>query len=356
MLLRRIKPVFIISPFFVAIVLLFPLLVQGSRSPASAASRSPSPGPFSELWLEGSKAEAEPVSMKSIDESTRVELLKEDGSTEAVSMKDYLIGVVAAEMPALFEREALKAQAVAARTYTLYRMTEDRAHEGGRLCTAPGCCNAYADLDSLKEKWGADYEANLARITEAVVQTDGICLSYEGRPIFAAFHSSSVGRTEDSENVWKGRLPYLRSVESPERADEVPNFTYGVTIAFNEVKRLVREAFPEARLGKEPEKWLTEAVYTQNGRLARVKLGGVELSGSQLRALFDLRSAAVTWSIAEDGIKFETKGYGHGVGMSQYGANAMAKAGADYIEILKHYYTDIDIAVASAAEIPKDSV
>ncbi len=127
--MRRIKPVFIISPFFVAIVLLFPLLLQGGREPAKTAPQSPSPKPFSELWMEETKREGEPVNVKSVDEAAQVELLKEDGSTAVMPMRDYLIGVVAAEMPALFEVEALKAQAVAARTYTLYRMTEDQAHE-----------------------------------------------------------------------------------------------------------------------------------------------------------------------------------------------------------------------------------
>lgn len=351
---NSLKPVFIITLFFVIIVMLFPLLIRGDIDTVIKAGESPQP--TSGLWMSGSAENPDEPAGTSFDSSTSIRLIRKDGSAETLSMRDYLIGVVSAEMPAIFEPEALKAQAVAARTYSLFRMTEDQAHEGGALCTEPGCCNAYLSTEALKEKWGEDFEKNLAYITEAVMQTDGICISYDGKPIFAAFHSSSIGRTENSENVWRKELPYLRSVTSPETASDVPNYISDVTISFKEIRSLASEAYPEAKLGSDPKDWLTGAVYTENGRLARINFGGVELRGTDLRSLFGLRSAYVSWRVEEDGILFETTGYGHGVGLSQYGANVMAKNGADYVEILKHYYTGIDIAVISTAPEVKDSV
>ena len=149
----------------------------------------------------------------------------------------------------------------------------DQVHEGGALCTDPGCCNAYLTYDELKDKWGTAYEANLGLIKRAVEETDGICLSYDNEPIFAAFHSSSVDETENSESVWRSELPYLRSVSSPEGEATVPNYISHVTIAFNEIKRLVKEAYPEAKLVSNPAKWLGGAEYSEGGRACKSFVG-----------------------------------------------------------------------------------
>ena len=360
--MNKIKPVFMVSFAFILMVLLFPLLVTktpGLEAEITEPEITKTPVPTAELWMRAEVIQPEdrlPDKPEEYDTAIYIKLISKDGLSSAFTLRDYLIGVVAAEMPALFEPEALKAQAVAARTYSIYRMKADQVHEGGALCSDPGCCNAYLTDEALKEKWGADYEANLARITGAVLQTDGICLSYNNEPIFAAFHSSSVEKTENSESVWRNALPYLRSASSIEDEDSVPNYISRVTISYKEIQSLVKEAYPKAKLSSKPEGWLTGAEYTENGRLIKVSLGGVELKGTELRALLKLRSTAVTWRFLNDGIMFETKGYGHGVGMSQYGANAMAKRGADYQEILMHYYTDVDITVISTLLDENDSV
>lgn len=264
--------------------------------------------------------------------------------SESVTMllEDYLIGVVAGEMPASFEPEALKAQAVAARTYTLYKLVvaPSPKHEEN-VCTDPACCKAYSDDDALREKWGDDYDKNMAKITAAVKETHGEYIVYDDLPILAVFHSSSQGATESSENVWSTALPYLSSVTSPEIGEEVTDFVTTVNISFEDFKDTVLAKYPNADFSGDPACWFMGAEYTQSGRLSVIRIGGVSIRGTELRSLFSLRSAAIKYSVNEHDIEFTVSGYGHGVGMSQYGANAMAKSGSDYHEILSWYYTDV---------------
>ncbi len=356
--MNRIKPVFLLLFAFILLVLIFPFIITKKSESEHIKPQETVEAvvPSAELWMETDTDYEEDRQTEEYDTAIYIKLILRDGSVTALSLRDYLTGVVAAEMPALFELEALKAQAVAARTYSMYRLKVDQVHEGGALCTDPGCCNAYLTNDELKDKWGTAYEANLGLIKRAVEETDGICLSYDDEPIFAAFHSSSVGETENSESVWRSELPYLRSVTSPEDEATVPNYISRVTISFNEIKNLVKEAYPQAKLVSNPAKWLSGAEYSEGGRLLKINLGGIELKGTELRYLFKLRSTVVTWKVENDGILFETKGYGHGVGMSQYGANVMAKNGSDYLDILKHYYTAVEVTVISKFIDEKDPV
>ncbi len=281
-----------------------------------APSPSPSPGP---------------------DLCRRVILLTEEGELD-LNMEDYLFGVVAAEMPASFPLEALKAQAVAARTDTVWRQNGHSPHPAGVCCADPGCCKAWFSEARLRERWGADYDRWAAVIRRAVAETDGVILVYDGEPVFAAFHACSDGSTEASENVWVQALPYLRSVPSPETPDSVPDYYSEVILSWPELRRIALAAYPRADLSGPGEDWLTGAEYTESGRLLRVSLGGVTLTGTQLRALLGLRSAAVTWTCGETEVCFSVRGYGHGVGMSQYGARQMALEGEDWQAILAHYY------------------
>lgn len=264
--------------------------------------------------------------------------------SESVTMalEDYLVGVVAGEMPVSFEPEALKAQAVAARTYTLYKLVVSPSvnHEEN-VCTDPACCKAYSNEAALREKWGDDYDENIAKITDAVNKTRGEYIVYDSLPILAVFHSSSYESTESSENVWSAALPYLSSVASPESADDVSDFITSVNISFDDFKETVLSQYPNADFSGEPGSWLMGAEYTQSGRLSNIRIGGVSIRGTELRSLFSLRSAAIKYRINDNDIEFTVSGYGHGVGMSQYGANAMAKTGSDYHEILSWYYTDV---------------
>ena len=283
----------------------------------------------------------EPVVKASWDEEQTVQILLEDGNVEQMTMAEYLWRVVAAEMPASFEKEALQAQAVCARTYTLWKM-ETAAHEEADLCGDSACCQAYTTHEEAEERWGDLSEAYTERIAGAVEDTDGQVLTYEGVPIQAVFFSSSVPSTEDAAAVWGNSLPYLVSVPSPE-GEEVPNYRSTVTLTAEEVRALVNESGMGITLSGDSASWLSDIRYNASGRVAELTVGDVTVSGGVARSLFGLRSACFEVE-EEDGVfTFSVTGYGHGVGMSQYGANAMAKEGSTWEDIVRHYYTGITI-------------
>ena len=259
-----------------------------------------------------------------------------DSEIRELPLEDYVVGVLAGEMPASFAPAALKAQAVAARTYTLYSASGSK-HPGADVCADPACCQAWLSEERMRRNWGADYEQNLARLRSAAEQTAGELLCYEGRPVFAAFHASSAGATEASGAIWNPR-PYLVSVPSPESADTVPHYVSRLLCAPLDFRDTLLAAHPEADLSGEPESWLGPVELDESGRVAAVTLGGIAVRGTELRKLFSLRSTAFTLSCDAEGFRFTVTGSGHGVGMSQYGAEVMARGGADYREILAHYY------------------
>ena len=300
---------------------------------AEEAARRPKSRPEAAAQEETAPVPAEEVRA---DSGVTVRLLDGEEAFD-IALDEYLVGVVAAEMPADFEPEALRAQAVVARTYTLYKMTvsPSESHPVAHVCTDPRCCKAYLGDDALRERWGGGYGEYLARITDAVRSTDGICITYEGEPILAAFHSSSPGRTASSREVWGGELPYLVSVESPEGADTVPDYVSTVTVSREDFMETVRSAVPEADFSVG---LVGEVTWSESGRVLAAEVGGVELTGRTLRSLFGLRSTAAEIRVTEEDVIFTTVGYGHGVGMSQYGAQVMAQEGSTYEEILAHYY------------------
>lgn len=304
---------------------------QETASPSSASTPSSSPAPNAEYVFQDD------------DVTVRVSM---DGTITTMTMRTYLVGVVAAEMPAAFEMEALKAQAVAARTETLYHILlyKSATHPDADVCTDPSDCQAYKSDVELREKWGDDYDAYIKKITEAVESTDGECLMYENTPIQAVFHSSSAGRTEDSGEVWQNKLPYLVSVDSPETVAEVPNYVSSVTVSVSDFKATVLKHYPDAVFPKEKTKWVSDISYTDSGRISTLKLGGVSVTGPVLRSMFGLRSTAAAIDVGDDNVTFTTTGYGHGVGMSQYGANAFALDGKNYKDILSWYYTGVSFA------------
>jgi len=295
----------------------------------------PPPPPVDELIPSGER----------LDRS-RMILLLHGENIEELSMEQYLIGVVAAEMPAAFELEALKAQAVAARTNALHsiQVMQKPRHPDAFVCSDFSCCTAYNSDERLRVRWGADYVDNIEKIIAAVVGTDGVYMTYNDEPILASFHSSSAGSTESSENVWVTALPYLRSVYSPETDLFVPNYVTSVTVSTDMFIETLLEAFPEAVLDGDENSWITDITHTESGRVLELKIGGIPVKGTVLRSMFNLRSTAVTfeWS-ASSGITFTTTGFGHGVGMSQYGANVMAIYGQNYMEILSVYYKGVNI-------------
>ena len=263
------------------------------------------------------------------------------GAAEEMDTADYLTGVVAAEMPACFAPEALKAQAVAARTYVMY-CAQAGKHDTAQVCTDSGCCQAWLSTDELRERWGKDYGTYYDKVRAAVSATAGEYLAYGGAPVFAAFHSSSAGATEDSGAVWNA-LPYLISVSSPENAESVPGYVSTLELSRLDFRDSLLSVRPDADLSTEPEKWLGELRRDASGRVETAVIGGKEFAGTELRSLFGLRSTAFTLEYDGELFRFTVTGYGHGVGMSQYGANVMAAGGADYAQILAHYYPGTEL-------------
>ena len=262
------------------------------------------------------------------------------GETRTSTMAEYLPCAVAAEMPANFEAEALKAQAVAARTYAVYCTTHRKAkHPDADICTNSSCCLAYSDETKLRAAWGENYDDNMAKIRAAVSATDGQILCSDGAAILAAFHSSSAGKTESGAEIWSD-VPYLKSVSSPETADDVPNYVSAVTVSADSFKESVLGVCPGCDLSGDASGWVGETDDDGSGRVRSVVIGGQAVSGTELRSAFSLRSTAFKLEYSGGDFTFTVTGYGHGLGMSQYGANVMARKGFTYEEILGHYYPD----------------
>ncbi len=314
-------------------VFLLPLMTLGRGKAAAVEVLPPVPTP----------ATSAPVEAGELDGSRTLRVLQKDGRVAEMTMADYLWRVVAAEMPASFEPEALRAQAVCARTYCLWKL-EAKSHEadGADICADSTCCQAYIDPAEAAERWEDKADGYTAGIAAAVADTDGQILTYEGKPIQAVFFSSSTQTTEDAAAVWGNSVPYLVPVDSPE-GDEVPNYHSTVTLTEKEVRDLVEAAYSGADLSGPPGEWIGDISYTASGRVAQMDVGGVTLSGGAARTLFGLRSACFRVEESDGVFTFSVTGYGHGVGMSQYGANAMAKEGSTWREIVEHYYTGVTI-------------
>lgn len=247
-----------------------------------------------------------------------------------MELETYLVGVVLAEMPAFFEEEALKAQAVAARTYTAKAMATGGKHGDGSLCADSTCCQAYLSEADYLEKGGT--EADLNKIRTAVWSTAGEVLTYENDLIQATYFSCSGGKTEDAAAVWGTDYPYLVSVDSPGE-EEAAHFRDTVVLTPEEL---------EAALGRDLEgrvkDWFEMTVYNAAGSVETIRVCGEKYTGTEFRSLLGLRSTAFSIDVSDAGIRITTKGYGHRVGLSQYGADAMAVRGSGYGEILDHYY------------------
>ena len=270
-----------------------------------------------------------------------------DGAVETLTAAEYLRSVVRGEMPATFEEEALKAQAAAERTYLYYRIAAGpkATHPDADVCTDSACCTAWLSAEDARAKWGDKFDQYEAKIDQAVADTDGQVVLYDGAPIMAVFHSSSAGATAASGDVWAASLPYLVSVKSPEDADSVPNYYSVNTFTAEEFRSIFCKAHPEAKLSGDTGGWVKDVLLTDTGRVAFATVGGVSVTGKELRSLYGLRSTAFTVEASGDSVTFRVTGYGHGVGMSQYGANALAKEGKTWQEILQWYYTGVTIGL-----------
>jgi len=266
-----------------------------------------------------------------------------EGTVQEMDVNQYLWGVVAAEMPASFEQDALKAQAVAARTYALQRAQwQNPKHPDADVCGDYRCCQAYISPEKAAQNWGEMAAANTQKILRAVSETGKEVILYDDKLISALFHSSSSQETVDAVQVWGNSVPYLVGVKSPE-GEEVPNYRSEVKVDVETFRKTFLAAHPEAVLAGSPSSWFGTVEHSEGGSVSQITVGGVSVKGTELRSLYTLRSAAFTVEPGETEITFHVTGFGHGVGMSQYGANAMAKQGKSYRDILSWYYTGVAV-------------
>ena len=263
-----------------------------------------------------------------------VRIQRTNGSIDTVPFESYIIGVLAGEMPANFELEALKAQALAARSYVLKKMEQNKNNDYDIVDTVMN--QVYLDESQMKAKWKDQYEEKLQKITKAVNDTQGEYIAYNGEVIQAFFFSTSSGKTENSEEVFQESLPYLRSVDSTWDSDVSP--------VFNEIYKFTLEEFyQKLNLPYEEKLQINIVDTTSTGRIKNIEINRQKFKASDLTKLLNLRSTY--FNIEQNGniITIQTKGYGHGGGMSQYGAQAMALKGYNYQEIIKYYYQNVEI-------------
>ena len=268
------------------------------------------------------------------NEDSTIRVKKTSGEIIAIPFEDYIIGVVSGEMPASFDIEALKAQAVASRSYALTKMMQNMKNEYDVVDTISN--QVYQDDDTLKSKWQSSYDANIAKIKEAVFSTRGEYLTYNGEVVNAFFFSTSTGKTENCNEIWGGDLPYLVSVDSTWDI-ESPVFKTNKTYSLNDFYASLDIPYQEKVKIDIIDK-------TSTGRIKKLKINNKEFNSSDIVKILSLRSSYFEIEQKDNQIYINIKGNGHGVGMSQYGALGMAKEGYKYDEILKHYYTGVEIS------------
>ena len=313
--------------FLGGLLLAILLLISNPMSKKGVAIQDSSPS----IVLDTNQVKNKQEDINDKDEKlkeTEVTIYRNNGTIIHLPLEEYLIGVVGAEMPASFPIEALKAQAVVARTYALKKIQE------AKKLTDTVSTQSYKDNNELKSLWASSYETYYQKVKMAVEATKGLVLYYQEGLIDAVYHSTSNGKTEDSVYVWGSEIPYLKSVDSSWDKTSSSYF-----------KQISKDFFVVLQLLGVKEEGANIEVLSKDisGRVLKVKVGSKTFSGVEFRSLLGLRSTDFDLSIENNKLVITTRGYGHGVGMSQYGASGMAKEGYQYDEILKHYYTGISI-------------
>lgn len=276
-----------------------------------------------------------------------IKLLHRDtNEIEEINLDEYLCGVVSAEMPADYEIEALKAQAVVARTYTLYKIINAKPHgEEADICDSFECCQAWISKEERFDRWDDSTEnQNWNKIVTAVNETKGKVVTYEGKIINAFFHANSGGKTEIPVNVWGGTgYPYLQVVETSGE-EGYTQYSSEVQLTIEELVNKFKEKYEDIVVNLEN---INEEIkileYTESGRVKTLKVGNKNIAGTEVRTILGLRSTNFDIEINENNVTFKVIGYGHGIGMSQTGADAMAKQGSNYEQIIKHFYVGVEI-------------
>ncbi|WP_017756579.1 stage II sporulation protein D [Calidifontibacillus oryziterrae] len=334
--MKRIKPLFFILAVLFAIIIVVPtlLVLPFTTEKNSLVANQNNTQISANNTVEASAA--------SILQEPTLEVAVYRSNTKKIDkimLEDYVKGVVASEMPAEFELEALKAQALTARTYIVKQMVtnEQISTPEGADVTDTVIHQVYKSPAELKQIWGAaDYEWKMARISEAVEATKGQIITYKNEPITASFFSTSNGYTENSEDYWKNSFPYLRSVESPWDTAS-PKFQNQAVISVPDFEKKLGVKVSDQLVGK-------VIARTKGNRVAKVDINGKIFEGREVRELLGLKSSDFTWKKQGNQIIITTKGYGHGVGMSQYGANGMATEGKSFEDIITHYYQGTTIS------------
>lgn len=319
--------------FFLAVALiLFPLVsVPKAKDTFSANISGESPD------------ETENYEMPEETETESVKVLATaSGQVTELSLREYLIDSVAAEIGGAAEAEAIKAQAIACHTLLLYK----KAHKDASLGEADISDISHKLLTQVEqqEKWGDNYQVYREKTEKCIEEVENKILYFDGEPIMATFFSISNGKTENAENVWGKAVPYLVSVDSPD--DKLaPDYSSVVTVSAEEFKKALSDK--GTTTGEKKEKWIGDTVLNSTGTVKSITLCGKEFSGTEVRSIFSLKSATFSVKYEDGKFVFTVSGYGHGVGMSQYGANEMAKKGNTYDEILTHYYKNAVISTLS---------
>ena len=330
--MKSLKPIVLVLAGLFLIILMIPTLL------VAPFMNDPSSGELSED-LQTKKGEQLMLGKSMID----VPVYRSSSEKiENIPLEEYVIGVVASEMPADFEEEALKAQALAARTYVVKQMMFDKQLPklpAGAVVSDTTDHQVYKTNDQLKKQWGKDYNWKMTKIYNAVASTQGQILTYDNKPIDASFFSTSNGYTENSDEYWTAALPYLKSVESP-WDEKSPKYHDQTVISVRDFeKKLGVKLGSGGEVGKVIER-------TSGKRVAQVDFNGKKLSGREIREKLGLRSSDFAWQLKGDQVVITTKGFGHGVGMSQYGANFMAQDGKKYKDIVSYYYQGTKVGSA----------
>lgn len=265
---------------------------------------------------------------------------------EKIDIEEYLYGVLSSEMPSTFDEEALKAQAIAARTYVIYKMENNitSGHKNSAVCTNSAHCQAYTSYEDLKKIKGEDWiKSDYVKVKKAVDDTKGQIVTYEKKAILPLYFSTSSGKTENSKDVFSTQYPYLVSVDSPYEQNS-PKYLTTYSIKKSKFIKYIKNIYPQINISLDKlDKEVSIVDRTDGGCVKIIEVGNVKISGTEMRKILNLNSANFTINYNNDEMNFTVKGYGHGVGMSQWGAEGMAKKGYKYYDILFHYFKGTDI-------------
>ncbi len=312
---------FLICSLLVAAMLLVPLIVMKHNSD-----------------------EPESVTEVFVSDNDTISVMKtENGRVDTLSPRDYIIGVLAAEMDFDYHDEALKAQAVAAYTYALYMRQKGVSEglNGAHISDDPATHQGYLDEEQRKEKWGDKFKENEKKAGKIADAVSGKVIYYDNKPILAAYHNLNSGKTESAQTVWKKDIPYLKQVESP--GDRLcADFITTVDLTYDEFGKRIKQ-IDGVKLDDDKEKWIGDVEKTESGYVLSVEVCSCKISSPDFRNILGLNSCCFDVSSNEEGVKITVKGNGHMVGMSQYGADYMARQGSDYEEILRIYYSNVEI-------------